>query len=146
MSIFRKAKKFLGDTDDTHDRLVAGVHRVFDDEDELVDRREEARETLNDIRQEELDEEEDDGRLIRFPNPGRNWTEKKNERFLELTNTPEVQQLEEERARIQQARAAYTESPTESSYEHAEAAPEGENTPDYTNYTLVRYKRRKGTW
>jgi hypothetical protein len=102
-----------------------------------MSRRDDARETLGDIGQEEADE--DDGRLVHFPNPGREWTKKKNQRFLELTNTPEVLQSEEERAiredpAVAAARAAEVERIFSSRQEIA------------TEDAERRYKAKKGTW
>ncbi|MGD0027878.1 MAG: hypothetical protein ABSC91_02955 [Candidatus Bathyarchaeia archaeon] len=146
MSIFKKAKKFMEDVDNAHDRINAGVHRVLSDEDGLMWQRDNAREALEEIRQEEGDSSEDDGRLIRFPNPARDWSKKKNQRFLDLTNTPAVLQNEEERARTEEANSAYRPSVPENAYEPADCSSKEQNSPDCTNYTLVRYKRKKGTW
>lgn len=145
LSIFRKAKKFMENVDNVHDRISAGISKASG-EDNLRWQRDDAREVLEDIRREEEDSSEDDGRLVRFPNPGRDWTKKKNQRFLELTNTPEVVQDEEERARMEQANSAYRASAAENAYEPANGSSNEQNSPDDTNYTLVRYKRRKGTW
>lgn len=129
MSFIKKAKDKLRELDDKHDEVVAKVHN-FVNEDYKEMARDDAKYRLQEA-QYERKSEEDDGSMIHF-HPMRDWQEKKDSRFLELTGGND-EPVQEDPA-IAAARAA--------EIERMRLAKQEMSTLDAER----RYKAKKGTW